>query len=147
MGSRSASEARRRKRAYARTRKTQPMRVSVLKHHFEGLSGAMADIAQEGFWPTTFISKPSPPPAVHWHDCDVHGYVMEGTTWILDGETGERLTIEPGDKLVIPAGALHIEGEAEETVVYIVAVPVPRPFADVFQLRSPDDPERPLVIG
>ena len=58
------------------TRKTRAMRVSVLKNHFEGLPGAMADIARDGFWPTTFISKPSPPPAVHWHDCDVHGYVM-----------------------------------------------------------------------
>ena len=119
------------------------MRVSVIKNHFEGLPGAMADIAKDGFWPTTLISKPSPPPALHWHDCDVHGYVMEGSTWILDGETGEHLNIGPGDKLVIPAGATHIEGEGEETVIYIVAVPTPRPFGEVFRLRSPDDPARP----
>ncbi len=68
---------------------------------------------------------------------------MEGTTWILDGETGDHLTIVPGDKLVIPAGALHIEGEGEETVVYIVAMPEPRPLSDVCRLRSPDDPARP----
>ena len=29
---------------------------------------------------------------------------MNGTTWILDGETGDKLTIEPGDKLIIPPG-------------------------------------------
>ena len=32
------------------------MRVSVIKKHFEGLPGAMADIAKDGFWPTTLIS-------------------------------------------------------------------------------------------
>jgi uncharacterized protein YjlB len=119
------------------------MGVVVHKNYFDGLREALEDIARDGYWPTTFVSEPSPPPAVHWHDCDVHGYVMDGTTWILDGETGQHLTVEPGDKLVIPAGALHIEGEAKSTVVYIVAVPQPRSFVEVFQLRSPDDPARP----
>ena len=68
---------------------------------------------------------------------------MSGSTWILDGETGERLTIEPGDKLVIPAGALHIEGQGNETVVYIVAIPEARSYADAFRLLPADDPSRP----
>ena len=44
---------------------------------------------------------------------------------------------------MIPAGALHIEGEAAATITYIVATAQPRPFVEVFRLRSPDDPERP----
>ncbi len=119
------------------------MALTVHKNHFSGLREALEDIARDEFWPTTFISPPSAPPDVHWHDEEVHGYVMDGSTWILDGETGEHLTVEPGDKLVIPAGALHIEGEAASTVTYIVAIAHPRPFSEVFRLRSPDDPERP----
>lgn len=119
------------------------MGVVVHKQHFDGLREALEDIARDGYWPTTFVSPPSAPPAVHWHDDEVHGYVMDGTTWILDGETGDHLTIEPGDKLVIPAGALHIEGEADDTVVYIVAIPKPRPIADALRLCPADDPSRP----
>ena len=119
------------------------MGVTVHKHYFDGLREALEDITRDGYWPTTLLSEPSPPPAIHWHDCEVHGYVMDGTTWILDGATGDHLVVEPGDKLVIPAGALHIEGEAAGTVVYIVAIPQPRSFGDVFRLLPPDHPARP----
>ena len=119
------------------------MGVVVHKNYFDGLRGALDDIAKDGYWPTTFVSDPSPPPDVHWHSCDVHGYVIDGTTWVLDGETGQRLTVEPGDKLVIPAGALHIEGESQATVTYIVAVPTSRAFREVFRLLPADDPDRP----
>ena len=59
------------------------------------------------------------------------------------GETGERLQVEPGDKLVIPPGALHIEGEAESAVTYVIAVPTTAPHAEVFQTLAADDPARP----
>lgn len=119
------------------------MGVRVHKNFFNGLTEALADIAKDQYWPTTLISEPTPPPPVHWHDCEAHGYVMSGSTWILDGATGERLTIEPGDKLVIPAGALHIEGQGNETVVYIVAISEARSYADAFRLLPADDPSRP----
>jgi len=118
-------------------------RVQVLKQFHDGLDDVLADLRQTGFWPSTFVSEPSPPPDVHWHDMDSHGYVMDGTTWILDGESGERLSVEKGDKLMIPAGALHIEGEGEDTVTYIVATPTARNFWDAFALLPADDPARP----
>tara|TARA_B100000686_G_scaffold174690_1_gene181800 strand:- start:215 stop:445 length:231 start_codon:yes stop_codon:yes gene_type:complete len=74
---------------------------------------------------------------------EAHGYVMEGTTWILDGETGKRLTIGPGDKLIIPPGALHIEGEGEENVTYIVAIPTTQTLIEAFKLLPADHPDRP----
>lgn len=117
--------------------------IRVEKQFHNGLTDVFADLQRTGFWPTTLVSPPSPPPHVHWHDMEAHGYVMEGTTWILDGETGDRLSVEPGDKLIIPPGALHIEGEAEAPVTYIVAIPDTRSLAEAFQLRDPDDPERP----
>ena len=119
------------------------MGVSVKKNYFNGLRGALEDIARDEFWPTTFISEPSAPPDVHWHACDVHGYVISGNSTILDGETGQWLSLSAGDKLIIPAGALHIEGESESTVVYVVATRDQLPFKEVFQLLPADDPQRP----
>jgi len=119
------------------------MGIEVHRQFFEGLADVMADVGASGFWPTTFVSEPTPTPAVHWHDCEVHGYVMQGSTWIIDGESREHIDMAPGDKLVLPAGALHAEGEAADRVVYIVAVPEPRSFADVFRLLPADDPARP----
>ena len=75
---------------------------------------------------------------------EVHGYCMEGNTWIGCGETGQKLTIEPGDKLVIPSGALHIEGESDGPVTYVVTIPDTRSHAEAFQLLPPDHPGRPL---
>ena len=43
---------------------TETMGIRVIKGHFDGLPAALEDIARDGYWPTTFISEPSPPPAV-----------------------------------------------------------------------------------
>ena len=101
------------------------------------------DIAETGYWPSTYVSQPTPPPELHWHQYEAHGYVMDGTTWIMDGVTGDRLTVEPGDKLVIPAGALHIEGEAEGAVTYVIAIPTTKAHSEVFETIPADDPRRP----
>jgi len=69
---------------------------------------------------------------------------MEGTTWILDGETKQKLIVEPGDKLVIPPGALHIEGEGEGDVTYVVAIPTTQTLIEAFELIPADHPDRPL---
>jgi len=117
--------------------------IRVEKKFHNGIADVMLDIASTGFWPTTLVSPPSPPPELHWHRMEAHGYVMNGTTWILDGETGDKLTVEPGDKLIIPPGALHIEGQGEEDVTYIVAIPTTQTLMNAFELLLPDHPDRP----
>lgn len=119
------------------------MSVQVLKQFFATKEQALEDIVKTSFWPTTFVSEASPPLDVHWHDTDIHGYVIEGHTWVLDSESGERLQVAEGDKLIIPAGTLHAEGETRERVVYIVAVPDPRPVFEFLKMHAPDDPDRP----
>jgi hypothetical protein len=52
--------------------------------------------------------------------------------------TGERVAMEPGDKLVIPAGVLHAEGDTPAPVTYIVALPEPRPFGEFLTLLPPE---------
>ena len=38
------------------------------------------------------------------------------------GASGEKIPLGPGDKLIIPAGALHAEGKVTERMVYIVGI-------------------------
>ena len=50
--------------------------IRVEKKFHNGLADVMQDIALTGFWPTTLVSPPSPPPDLHWHRMEAHGYVI-----------------------------------------------------------------------
>ena len=115
------------------------MGVQVHKHFFDEMSQALDDIKSTGFWPRFFVSGPSPGLDTHWHDCDVHAYVMEGDTSFLDADTGKQVDITVGDKLVIPARTLHAEGEVKARVVYLIAIPEPVPEDEFLAQLSPDD--------
>lgn len=119
------------------------MSLEVKKGFFTDQSEIMDDLKKTGFWPTTFISEPYPGVGVHWHDVDINGYVISGSTWVRDGKTGEKITIEAGDKLLIPRGALHAEGEVTDTVTYIVATSRPGQLLDLLQMKSPSEPADP----
>ncbi len=119
------------------------MPLQIHKQFFRDVGEALDDIRKNGFWPTTYVSDASPALPTHWHDSEIHGYMIEGTGSVLDGESREQIEIAAGDKLVIPAGALHAEGESSERVVYLVALPEPRPFSEFLKMYSPDDPTRP----
>ena len=43
----------------------------------------------------TLVSQASPGLPVHWHDHNVHAYLVEGTTDFLDAETGIRYNVGP----------------------------------------------------
>jgi quercetin dioxygenase-like cupin family protein len=73
---------------------------------------------------------------LHWHDFDNCGYVLEGSSYILD-ERGTRIPLGPGDKLVIPAGAVHAEGAVTERMVYIVGIPMAENLFDALNLLDP----------
>lgn len=123
------------------------MSVKIYKDFFQGLAEALDDVKKDGYWPTTFVSDASPELPLHWHDTEIHGYVLEGETWVRDGESGERLDFCVGDKLVLPAGAVHAEGETTGRMVYIVALPEPKPFHEFLKTYAPDDPTRPEPAG
>jgi len=118
------------------------MVMQVYKGFFETKDEVMDDLKKTGHWPTTFVSEPSEALPLHWHKLDVTGYVMSGGTYVLN-EEGIRIDLEPGDKLEIPAGSLHAEGEVKQTTTYIVGTAEPGQFFEQFQMLDPDDPERP----
>jgi len=114
------------------------MPIEIHKQFFETRKQVFDDLAASDLWPHTFITEASPALPLHWHDADIVGYVLEGETWLLD-EHGDRLDFVKGDKLVLPHGTLHAEGETNGRMIYIVATTDTRPVHEFLQLKSPDD--------
>ena len=117
-----------------------PMRV--IHNFFTSKSEVLADIDKLDFWPTVYVSDRMEELPLHWHDVDNCGYVMEGKSYVLN-ESGERIELLAGDKLVIPAGAIHAEGEVTERMVYIVGLGVDENLFDKLTLLDPA--ESPLI--
>ena len=99
--------------------KSGPMRVL---HGFDSSKEeVLDDIKKLDLWPTVYVSERMEELPLHWHDVDNCGYVMSGTSYILDSN-GSRIELSAGGKLEIPAGALHAEGRVDQKIVYIVGI-------------------------
>jgi quercetin dioxygenase-like cupin family protein len=118
------------------------MGLQLHRSYFASLAEVMDDVKASGAWPTTFVSGASEGLPVHWHAHEVAAYVMEGETDFLDAESGERMFVAAGDKVVIPAGALHAEGPVKDRVVYILATPAPLGRKEFLAMREPNAPAR-----
>jgi hypothetical protein len=114
----------------------EPGPMRVVHNFFTTKSEVLADIDKLDFWPTTYVSDRMEELPLHWHDVDNCGYVLSGSSYVLD-ENGERVPLGPGDKLIIPAGAIHAEGEVTERMVYIVGLSVDENLFDKLTLLDP----------
>lgn len=121
-----------------------PGPMQVIHNFFTTKSEVLADIDKQDLWPTTYVSERMDQLPLHWHDTDNCGYVLAGRSYVLN-ENGERLELGPGDKLVIPAGAVHAEGEVTERMVYIVGIPEAENLFEALSLLDPAD--SPLASG
>ena len=117
--------------------------MKVYKGFFRTREEVFEDLKKTGHWPTTYVSEPSPELPLHSHNLDVTGYVMSGGTYVLD-ECGRRYDLEPGDKLEIPKGSVHAEGEVTEKTTYIVGTEFAGQFFQQFAMRDPKDPTKML---
>ena len=115
------------------------MPLTVHRNFFSGRNEALEDIKKSGFWPASFVAGASPGLEVHWHTEDVHAYIVEGDTWFLDGDTGVRHTVATGDKIVIPTGTLHAEGEILDQVIYYIGLSKPVEPENFLKLRPPEE--------
>ncbi len=122
----------------------QPGPLKVIKGFFDTKDEVLEDIKKLDLWPTTYVSGRMDELPLHWHDVDNRGYVLEGSSYVIN-EAGEHLTLEPGDKLEIPAGAIHAEGKVTERMVYIVAIPEAANLMEKLTLKDPK--ESPLSDG
>lgn len=116
----------------------EPGPMQVIRNAFTTKEEVLDDIRDLDLWPTTYVSERMQEVPLHWHDVDNCGYVLSGRSYILN-ERGERVELGPGDKLVLPAGAIHAEGEVIEKMVYIVGISRPANLLDaLLPLRSPE---------
>ena len=115
------------------------MGLKVEKNFFKNKADIYEDLNRTGFWPTTFVSGPSEGLQPHWHGEEVQAYVLEGETSFLDVESGKELPISQGDKITVPAQALHAEGAVKDRIVYILALPEPLESDQFLILRDPEE--------
>lgn len=114
----------------------EPGPMQVIHNFFSSKEEVLDDIKKLDLWPTTYVSDRMEELPLHWHDVDNCGYVLEGSSYVLN-EKGERVALGPGDKLVIPAGAVHAEGEVSERMVYIVGITEAANLFDKLTLLDP----------
>ena len=115
------------------------MGLKVEKNFFRNKADIYEDLNRTGFWPTTFVSGPSEGLQPHWHSEEVQAYVLEGETSFLDVESGKELPISQGDKITVPAQALHAEGVVKDRIVYILALPEPLESDQFLLLRDAEE--------
>ena len=103
---------------------------------FDGLKGALADIAARGLFPTTYATDRATAADLHWHTEDVLAYMVQGKTYFLDAE-GQEHRLEAGDSISIPAQVLHAEGEINEPVVMLIGLKEALPMDRFLLPRDP----------
>ena len=123
----------------------EPGPMQVIRNAFTDKGEVYDQLKELGYWPTTYVSDRMDELPPHWHDFDNVGFVLEGSTYVLN-ERGERVALGPGDKLVIPRGAVHAEGAVEERTVYIVGLPMAANLFDVL-IDLKDPATSPLGTG
>ncbi|MDC1477782.1 cupin domain-containing protein [Pseudomonadales bacterium] len=116
----------------------EPGPMQVIKNFHSTKDEVLDDIKKLDLWPTVYVSERMEELPPHWHDLDNCGYVMEGSSYVLN-EKGERVQLSAGDKLQIPAGAIHAEGKVKERMVYIVGIPVAGNLLDKLSLLPPEE--------
>lgn len=120
----------------------EPGPMKVIHNFHSSKEEVLEDIKKLDLWPTVYVSDRMDELPLHWHDVDNCGYVMEGKSYVIN-EKGERIPLQAGDKLHIPAGAVHAEGEVEERMVYIVGISKPENLLDALLPLHPPE-ESPL---
>ncbi len=116
----------------------KPGPMKVIHTFFKTKDKVLGDIKKLYLWPIVYVSDRMDELPPHWHDLDSCGYVMQGSSYVID-EKGERIPLNPGDKLHIPAGAIHAEGKVEEQMIYIVGLSEPGNLLEKLSLLDPKD--------
>ena len=115
------------------------MPVEVFRGFFQNKGQILDDIAANNLWPLTYISMPCEEHRLHWHETDVHAYILNSSTWFRDGKTGEKLHVSAGDKILIPKCFPHAEGEITEDTTFIAAIPEPRSGVEILRVHFVDE--------
>jgi len=114
------------------------MSLTIIKGHFDGLSGALEDIMEKNLFPTTYATSHATAANFHWHSYDVLAYMVKGKTYFLDADSNEH-QLEAGDLITVPARTLHAEGAINESVVMLIGLAEALPMDQFLLQRDPDE--------
>ena len=115
-----------------------PGPMKVIHGFHKTKAEVLDDIKRLDLWPTVYVSERMEELPPHWHCVDNCGYVMQGSSYVID-ENGKHIPLQAGDKLEIPAGAIHAEGKVTQRIVYIVGISKPENLFDaLLHLESPE---------
>ena len=114
--------------------------IEITRGHFEGLPAALDECARLNLYPSILIpSDDYRGGPTHWHDHDVHVFVLEGKAQVYN-EKGELMDIGAGDRILIPERTLHREAPAVQNGNAIILIAFPRPMTPVQVIeRNPAD--------
>lgn len=96
------------------------MELKVTDGHFTDKREAIEEISAAGWWPISWRDAAGEVYGDHKHDADQTLYLIEGQ--IEFGVGGETVTLNPGDRLELPAFTVH-SARAPQGATYIVGVP------------------------
>ena len=83
--------------------------------------GLQASMEQEGLAPYAWSNGPGDTYAAHSHAYDKVIYVVRGSIEFILPETNQRLAMRAGDRLDLPAGAIHAAVVGPEGVLCLEA--------------------------
>ena len=116
----------------------KPGPMKVIHGFHTSKDEVLDDIKRLDLWPTVYVSERMDELPLHWHDVDNCGYVMEGSSYVIN-ENGDHIPLQAGDKLIIPAGAIHAEGRVTERMVYIVGISKAANLFDALSILPPEE--------
>ncbi len=116
----------------------KPGPMKVIHGFHTSKDEVLDDIKRLDLWPTVYVSERMDELPLHWHDVDNCGYVMEGSSYVIN-ENGDHIPLQAGDKLIIPAGAIHAEGRVTERMVYIVGISKAANLFEALSILPPEE--------
>ena len=102
--------------------------IEIKRDHFNGLQAALQECSQLMLYPSVLIpSKDYQGGPKHWHDHDVHIFLLEGKAQVFD-EEDQLITFEAGDKLLVQERTIHREAPSIPDGNAIVLIAFPKPM-------------------
>ena len=84
----------------------EPGPMQVISNFHQSKDEVLDDIKKLDLWPTVYVSERMDELPPHWHDVDNCGYVMEGSSYVINenGEVFDNPGIYVTDAAALPRG-------------------------------------------
>ena len=98
-------------------------KLELTKSHFTDLREAVAETIEMGWYPMVLREPAGFSEDLHFHKFPNLTFMFQGTMTFVDGE-GEKYETEAGDRILIPAEAVHM-GTSDDELVFVFSTPEP----------------------